>query len=482
MAHSKPVTGQKAATLFNDLLFRRAGALPECNMASGNPSFKPFPHAITYLAETVQRGDNRLYATGAGYMWERNALLPFCRDMGLTQSCPNLDASNVIFGMGITHLYYTALNVLQHQFRDQYQGKKPVVLMSAPSYGLFTLQPESLGYDVETFPLRPENNWQIEPDIIAARIRDIEQDGTRKVCVFYNINPHNPTGTVTPAETTQALSKLLYHQGIMAFDDMAYYGLDYGHKPTPLGAHGFDNTVTFFSASKAFGMPRLRAGFATGPAWLMEEMDNHIGMQMISLPSITAPALAACFGTKHAGEATAYLNQNRAGYQDNKRLMSAFIHGIASVDVSPEQEAGFYKIVRETLGDKKRADHILQHGIPQLEIANADMQAGYFAMLRVRGLDNYFYGTTRLKNSFQFAAAVIDTARVITLPLSCSVTAAHPDMLRATFAGMSPRRIIRGLRGIVNTLESLPTQPNIHTQKELMAQGKALDHRFELLG
>jgi aspartate/methionine/tyrosine aminotransferase len=483
LSHSRPMTGRAVARAFNDLLFQRAcNTKDRINLSSGNPSFAPFAPAVTAMEKTARRSDNQIYASGAGYRRERDKLVPFCNDIGLRPDGYDLTPDNIVFGMGATHLYYTALIILQQKFCEEHRAVKPVILMSAPSYGLFTTQPESLGYDIETFPLRPENGWQVEPDIAENRIRAIEADGSRKVCALYNINPHNPTGTVTPAPVTEKLAKMLKSRNIWAIDDMAYYGLEYDAVPTPLATHHFDKTITLLSTSKAFGLPRVRAAFACGHADMMTAINDHIGMQMISLPSTVAPVLDACYGPEHRAAAQDYLEKNRTGYMVGRNLVHSFIYGLQGTALKDDEVSTLYKILREAFGNKKEADRILRDGTPELRLANVRMDSGYFAMLQIGGLDNYFYGTTRLKNTFQFAAAAVDMTSTLTLPLSCSVTNAHPDMLRATFGGMSPRRMVRGLQNLVDTLRALPTSPDVSQQNDLQSRGLALDHRFEMTG
>ncbi|MCB1551874.1 MAG: pyridoxal phosphate-dependent aminotransferase [Alphaproteobacteria bacterium] len=475
-------TGQSAISDFNDLLFRRVrpvGLRPTHNLSSGNPSYAGFPPAVMAVQNVLQRGDMRIYATGAGYDREKSELLSFCNELGLRGGSP-LTVNHLVMGLGATHLYFTALMVLRERFHREHSGKIPVILMTAPSYGLFTLQPEHHGFEIETVPLRQEDDWVVEPEVVADKIRQIEHDGTRKVFVYYNINPHNPTGTVLNSEVIQPLAAVLEKHHVFAIDDFAYYGLEYEGQSDPIARYNPDRTITLFSCSKAFGMPRLRAGFACGSEDIMHKMNDSTSMQMISLPAAVAPAVTSCYGEGNLEARQDYLANNLRGYHQSFRLMKAMVCGINSISAENHEKSNITHVVREAIGDHKKAVEILKTGMPSLELVNPDMKAGYFAMLRVRNIDQYYYGEKRLTNTFQFAAATIDATSTLTLPMNCSVSSHCPDILRVTFAGMAQRRVARALYNLYETFSHLTSAPDSSKQKALVEKGLELNSRFDI--
>lgn len=468
---------QTFTSAFNDLLFERIVHSPDrINLSSGNPSYAPFQLAIDASLDAVQRSNVQLYATGAGYKTERSKVLPFCEGQGLHQA----KVENIVFGLGITHLYNTALTILRRKFDKDLNGKKPVILMSAPSYGLFTIQPDMLGYNVETFPLFQEDHWEPRPEVIEQRIQQINQSGDKKVVLVYNINPHNPTGSIAKPETTEKLANLFTKLEVFMLDDLAYYGLEYTRKPVPLGAYQFENSLSFYSCSKAFGLPRLRAGFACGPAWLTTEIYHHISAQMIALPSTVSPIINACFGENYKVQVAEYIQTNKEGYKSALNLVRAFLGGVESFALPGPERDEVVKTIRNVVANKKISETICEQGIPEIEMINPDLEAGYFAMIRIKGIDEHFYGTRRLRNAFELAVPLIDHAGVLVLPLSCAVDQIHTDACRITFGGMSNRRVVKGLQRMVNTIRALPTSPDNNTQKELVAANLQIDGRFDL--
>ena len=71
-----------------------------------------------------------------------------------------------------------------------------------------------------------------------------------KFWFYYNINPHNPTGTVLNSEVIQPLAAVLEKHHVFAIDDFAYYGLEYEGQSDPIARYNPDRTITLFSCSK----------------------------------------------------------------------------------------------------------------------------------------------------------------------------------------------------------------------------------------
>lgn len=474
-------TAQKIslAGAFHDLLFQRVVRYRErINFSSGDPIPNIFPAVREANIGALQNPSISTYTTGAGYKQEKRILIPFCEKQGLGS---NLTPDNIVFGLGITHLYYIVLSVLAKHITINNSSKTPVILMSSPSYGLFTQQPEHIGFDIQTYPLCAEDGWQSNPDVVEKKVQEINATGTHYVALFYNINPHNPTGAVLSPEICEKLASVLKKNNIFSIDDLAYYGLNYGDEATPLARYAPGNSITLYSCSKAFGVPQLRAGFACGPEWLTREMNDLITMQMISLPLTTAPTIRACFSEEVWGSVGEFLTRNRNHYLFNYRLLAAYIQGIDSVDdVSGVEKDALRAAIQAAIANKRVSKHVLEHGSQRLRILNPSPDAGYFALIQIRGLDELFYGTTRLTHSFQFAAAAIDQAKTLILPLSCALAPHQRDSFRMTFGGMSHQRLLKGIQALEKTIQHLPTQPDLTTQERLRASGLAIDSRFEI--
>lgn len=447
------------------------------NLSNGDPLSTPFPPIPNAVAQTMSLGEMALYTRGGGPKRFRDKMLPYFESMGISPNSKTLSHQNVTFGIGSTYLYSVLLRVLEERGQKAHPNKQPVLLMPAPTYGIFTMQPENRGFDIETFDLSPDDDWQINPDVLDARIKEINAEKNRYVCALYHANPHNPTGTVANAEQTLKTMRVLKAHDVFAIDDMAYAGIEHKSKAAPLAMHDFDNSATLMTLSKAYCMPRARSGIICAPEWIVEGIDAHTDMNMISIPASVFAAAAACFDDENRYlRENGYLPKNSATYQEHYDVMKAVVDGIEHVEgLDNKRHDEIKTLVQQTCGSRKQAQRLLSEGLPQLEILNDTPEAGYFAIVRIKNLDGMFYGTTRLSNSFEFATAAIDLGHVLTLPLNFAL-AGHNlgDSLRLSFGGMNERTIVKALKGLDSAIRSLPPNPDIAKQKHLEKRGLLL--------
>lgn len=446
------------------------------NLSNGDPLSTPFEPIRRGIAKVMRGPEMALYTRGGGPKAYRDKVLPYCEDMNISPSGTTLSHENITFGVGSTHLYSTVLRILADKAVQTHPGKKPVLLMPAPTYGIFTMQPADNGFDIETFELQEKNGWQIEPSVLARRIREINAEEGRFVAALYHANPHNPSGAVADGEKTQQISRVLKKNNVFAIDDMAYAGIEHATKAVPLASHDFENSVTLFTLSKAYCLPRARSAVACGPQWLIEEIDSHIDRSMISLPASVFAAAAECFSQEHKAEREEqYLPLNSEIYQQHYQVMKAMIDGVDNVDgLTKARRLEIIEAATKAYGSRPAALQALK-GTQHLRIMNDNPQAGYFAMVQVRGIDDLFYGTERLGNSFQLATAAIDVGKVLTLPMKLTLAGdSCRDGLRLSFGGMHEKTVVKGLKGLIDTIETLPHKPDAVQQEALEKSGKAL--------
>lgn len=282
--------------------YARAKQGSRYNLSNGDPVQVVFDPIRKAIAKAMRGSEMALYTRGGGPKRFREEVLGFCEGMGLSPSKKVLGTEHVTFGIGSTYLYSTILKILAARAKEKQPEKRPVLLMPAPTYGVFTMQPENAGFDIEAFDLSEKNGWQIDPNTMKAKIEEINASADRYVAALYHANPHNPTGAVADGEQTQKIMRVLKRYKVFAIDDMAYAGIEHNDKAVPLASHDFDNSVTLFSLSKAYCMPRARSGLACGPDWLIEGIDHHTDMNMISLPAAVFAAAAGCFSEEHRAE------------------------------------------------------------------------------------------------------------------------------------------------------------------------------------
>jgi aspartate/methionine/tyrosine aminotransferase len=103
--------------------------------------------------------------------------------------------------------------------------------------------------------LRPEDNWALDVDAIAAALRP----NTRVVSVNF---PNNPTGAVPDRTSWSRLAELCDERGIILFSDEVFRGLELGPDGSlPQAADLSRTAISLNVMSKAYGLPGLRIGW-----------------------------------------------------------------------------------------------------------------------------------------------------------------------------------------------------------------------------
>lgn len=142
------------------------------------------------------------------------------------------------------------------------------VLIPEPSWLEYTRVVKFLGSSPVTVPLRAENNFELDPDDVAARI-------TENTKMLVLCSPHNPTGAVLNEETMQALAQLCIENDLLVVSDEIYEKMLYdGAQHISIGSlPGMaERTITINGFSKAYAMDGWRIGYAAGPKPLIQSI------------------------------------------------------------------------------------------------------------------------------------------------------------------------------------------------------------------
>ena len=129
-------------------------------------------------------------------------------------------------------------------------------LVCSPNYATNLETPRAIGANVETVELRFEDDWRLDLDRLASRMRP----ETRLVSVTY---PHNPTGsTITRGELDALVALVESHPTARLLLDETYRELAYAD-PLPMATSLSPRVLGVSSMSKTYGLPGLRVGWLT---------------------------------------------------------------------------------------------------------------------------------------------------------------------------------------------------------------------------
>lgn len=164
----------------------------------------------------------------------------------IAQTYDGASAEDVLAFAGAEEGIYCAMHALL--------GSDDHAIVVTPNYQSAEQVPLAL-CATEGVALRPERDWDLDLDELAAKIRP----NTRLVSINF---PHNPTGKVIDGGTFDALVALCRRHGIWLFSDEVYRGLELDPaRRLPAAIEAYERGLSLGVMSKAYGLPGLRVGW-----------------------------------------------------------------------------------------------------------------------------------------------------------------------------------------------------------------------------
>jgi aspartate/methionine/tyrosine aminotransferase len=187
------------------------------------------------------------------------------------------------------------------------------MLMPRPAYPALPVLARAWGMQVREYALRPEYGFSQTAEGVLAAV-----DASTRA-VFVN-TPHNPTGSVMPANEQRKLAEMLAARGIVLVIDEVYHPLYHG-APVASAAK-LPNTIVIGDFAKALSLPGLRIG------WLIDaDADRRATLlDLRSYFTISGSPLTEAVGAHalaHTGEILARL---QSVTRSNLELLTRFMH------------------------------------------------------------------------------------------------------------------------------------------------------------
>ncbi|HKJ09063.1 MAG TPA: aminotransferase class I/II-fold pyridoxal phosphate-dependent enzyme, partial [Gammaproteobacteria bacterium] len=155
------------------------------HLSLGQPDFATPPHIIDEHVRALQAGQTG-YTMDAGLPELLTALKEYYRDRFERE----IVEENILVTTGATEAIYLALSATAAPGRQ--------FLIPDPSFPLFAPLIRMNGGEVKAIPTRAEHGHQLDPQQV------IDSIGMRTFAIVLN-SPSNPTGTVYPRETVEAI-------------------------------------------------------------------------------------------------------------------------------------------------------------------------------------------------------------------------------------------------------------------------------------
>ena len=205
--------------------------------------FKPPPNVIEAIVR-ASREQFTGYSHSAGLRQAREAIAQYATELG-SETSPDDVLTTAGASEGAELLLTALLN----------PGDE--VLLPAPCYPVYMAIINKLDAKTRYYRLSHETNWQPPVD----EIRSLINERTRALLL---INPSNPTGAITPDETTKELLQLAAEHDLLVISDEVYRDLCFQEAPTSASVLARDSgaaVVVLESLSKTHMLSGWRVGW-----------------------------------------------------------------------------------------------------------------------------------------------------------------------------------------------------------------------------
>lgn len=173
---------------------------------------------------------------------------------------PGARAENIFVGTGTSEANLIAMMTLA--------GRGDHIVVITPNFMQIDGISRAFGVEVTQVALRPEDDWQPDPDAIANAIRPHTSFVT--LC-----DPNNPTGVAMRPASRQALVETTERVGVWLLVDEIYRGSEIDGGPDATSWGMGEKVIVTGGLSKSFGCPGLRIGWCVAPAALIAEMHRR---------------------------------------------------------------------------------------------------------------------------------------------------------------------------------------------------------------
>jgi aspartate aminotransferase len=312
------ITPSATAAIEAAVAARRGAGLPVYRLGLGEPDFAVAPE----IADAVFRAARAPagYTPTAGVLGLREAIA----EMFTARLARDVRPSDVIATAGAKQAIYLALSVVC--------AADDEVLIPVPYWVSFPEQVRLAG-GVPVYLDPPGASDRLSAQSLKANVRD------RSRVLILN-SPNNPSGIVYNALELEEIAAACVELNLQVISDEVYSAFVFsagGHRSIATYAGMAQRTIVIDSASKTYGMPGWRLGYATGPRELIEAMvaiASHTTSNASSLAQ--AAAEAALRGNQES------VSSHREEYLARARWLADRIRSIPRIGAASEIEGGFF--------------------------------------------------------------------------------------------------------------------------------------------
>ena len=298
------------SNIFNRLDERKraliAGGADVINLSIGTPDFQPDAHVMQAVSQAALDPNQYKYS-----LTETPELIAAVQDWYRRRYDVSLEADEIMAVCGsqegIAHVGFA------------FAGPNDLILAPDPGYPIFSFGPMMTGATVGLYPLKAENNWQLD-------FADIPEDIAERAKAMVVSYPNNPTTAVADRAFYERLVTFAREHNIIVLHDNAYSDLMLNGKQglSFLSIPGAKEVgIEFNSLSKTYNLTGMRVSFALGNREVIERFRafrSQIDYGMFY--PIQAGAVAALTGPQDI------VCRNREGYMARRDALCGGLRSI----------------------------------------------------------------------------------------------------------------------------------------------------------
>lgn len=246
------------------------------SLGIGEPDFTSPPPVIEAGIRSIQAGDTH-YTSNAGIMELRKAL---AAHLELRYGVSYHPEKEIIITVGGSEALYLAATALLDPGDE--------MIIPTPCFVSYQAQAILAGGAAVEVPCRMENNFDIEPQEIAAAVTP----RTKAILLGF---PNNPTGAVASRDRLLEVAKLAEERDLVVISDEIYDRLVYGqpHVCFPSLPGMRQRTLLLGGFSKDYAMTGWRIGYACGPEEILKGLLRIHQYTVMCAPTMSQKAALA---------------------------------------------------------------------------------------------------------------------------------------------------------------------------------------------
>ncbi len=326
---------------------------------AGEPDFPTPPHVVDAALDAVRDPANHRYSATAGLPVLREAIAAKTkRDSGY-----EVGSDQVVVTNGGKQAIYELCQAML--------GPGDEVLLPAPYWVTYPEVVKLAGASNVVVPAGVDQGFLVTVD-------QLEAARTDRTKMLFFTSPSNPTGAVYPEDQVRAIGEWAVDKGIWVMTDEMYEHLVYGGTSAPsmpvLVPELADRCIVVNAVSKSYAMTGWRVGWLIAPtdvARAVIRLQTHVSTNVANVAQ--QAALAAVAGPLDAVAAM------REAFDRRRRIMHRMLNEVPGIDC--------------------------------VEPAGA-----FYAFPSLHGVLGRSYGGVDVETSLDFAAVLLDQAKVAIVP------------------------------------------------------------------